>query len=249
MNQNSEPAPPQGFSAATDWLSTYPSLSRVAMGLGMIYVSIVITMLYVIGGLISVLFFHKQPPFALAAPYKDIWIFHALEFLTIIGALFCWSTPSESGATTYIVSSTIFMLASIGINLAANFFYTPLEKIGINIIAPVLIVPWIVSQILFVLYLRKLALFLNAPKLVIAARKVLIAAIIFGGLFLAMFHFIFEIYNLPRMRLPQDNPPALGLVLASSLTTLACMIVGLYLLVKCGNLLSNLRKTIRSGRS
>jgi len=248
MNENNVAAPPQELSAATDWLSKYPSLNQVAMGLGMIYVSIVITLLFVIGELISVLFFHKQPPFDLAAPYKDIWIFHALEIMTIIGTRFCWSTPYESGAIAYIVSSTIFMLASIGINLAANFFYIPLEKIGINIIAPALIVPWIISQILFVLYLRKLALFLNAPKLVIAARKVLIAAIIFGGLFLAMFHFIFEIYNLPRMPLPQDNPPA-GFVLASSLTTGACFIVGLYLLVKSGNLLSNLRKTIRSGRS
>jgi hypothetical protein len=240
---SNQPALPESSLSETDWLSKYPSLRRVAIGLGMIYASIVITLLLVIGGFFSMLFFHKQP-FTLASPYMVISILYALEFLTTVGTLLCLSTPSDSGANNYIVSSVMFMLISISITLAASFFQSLPEMIK-NINPPA----WVVSEILFVLYLRKLALFLNAPKLVIAARKVLIAVIISGGLFLAFFHFISEIYNPTRMRLPQANTPAPGFALAFGLTTLAWCIVSLYVLVKYGNLLSNLRKTIRSGQS
>src|ERR1700733_10239242 len=55
-----QPMLPEGSSAATDWLSTYPSLKRVATGLALIYASLTITMVLVIGILFLMFLVPKQ---------------------------------------------------------------------------------------------------------------------------------------------------------------------------------------------
>jgi len=238
--------PVESGNAMTDatWVSKYPELRQVATGLGILYATIVIGLLLGIGIAIALVILKPQnPPNVAAAERSTLGIAMmivslAVYGLNMVGTLLCLATPRESGGKNLIQCSVVFMLLSASISLA-GFLMGPLS----STISAISMPAWTLSILLFVIYLRKLALFLNAPKLVRAGTRLIVAEIVFGALSLGNFYFVMNTFGPGR----QVQRPAMeNIAIAIGVMGLATFICAIYVLIAYSNLLRNLRKRIYS---
>ena len=244
VNLNS-PMPSEMHPSAAGWLYTAgPSMQHVATGLGLLYASIVLVLLAVIAIIVWAITAGamagpvKQPqPAGLPIPMQiTYWVLLGTYFLSAMGTLLCLATPAETGATSFIQGSVVFMLINIAITLSRWLFGFHSSLFGL--ISPAV---YIVSAFLFVLFLRKLARFLGRYDLAARASQVLIGGTVFVVLILVILVAIaWTIIPLHR------GAERIWISLALALTL---CVTAIYVLVKYANLLNALRKTIRAVRS
>jgi hypothetical protein len=231
------PGMPTDTAADQTWASKYPELRKVATGLGILYATIVIGILLGMGTVLAMIILKPQiPPKTLSIGIAIASL--ALYGFNVVGTLLCLATPRESGGKNLIQSSVVFMLLSASISLA-GFIIGPLSSTLSAISMPA----WTLSTLLFVIYLRKLALFLNSPKLTRAGTRLIVAEIVFGALSLGNFYFVMNTIGPGRqVQRPAMENYAIPMVIVG----LATFICALYVLIAYSNLLRNLRKRIYS---
>jgi hypothetical protein len=97
------------------------------------------------------------------------------------------------------------------------------------------------SILLFIFFLRKLALYLGAPKLTARARNLIIA----GILFMVVVYIWTSQMSIFFLKGPQAQVDNVG---GFMLTGLLFIVLGFYMLIKYLSLLRDLRTIIRAGR-
>ena len=215
------------------------ALSRVATGLAMMYWSLVGTFVLIVSMFVIGLVAHGQPDMVPPIMVALSWAILALTALSVAGTLFCLATPEETGARSLLVGSVVFML--IGTTLqVAGLLGIHIPDILNSISAPT----QIVSAILFVLFLRKLAQFLAAPELAKRATRLVIAGIIGVLLGLAMAWLIGQHQPFDAED-PEALPAGAGALMGISL---ALLVVALYAILAYLTLLRDMRRTILGHR-
>ncbi len=234
---------------AVQWLGTpSPSLTRVANGLGMIYAGIVVALLAGIGGgiLFGVLVAGQNLEaaqlvgFLIFAGTIIAWI------LNIVGNLFCLATPAETGAQGMIYAS----VASMGINLIITVGVW--LKIMPDGARNVQLLFGLISGVTFLIFLRRLALFIGRLDLANRARSILIWC---AGLFLALVAALaimigsagFAAFQAAAKGRAAELGNAAGGVATGGFMILVILIAALITFVRYANLLTYLRKAILSG--
>ncbi len=234
---------------AVQWLGTpSPSLMKVANGLGMIYAGIVVALLAGIGGGILVGVLTAGRNFD-AAEFVAIMILVASIvswILNIVGSLFCLATPEESGAQGMIYAS----VAAMGINLLITIaMWLKLMPHGANNIQYLLS---LISGVTFLVFLRRLALFIGRQDLAARARSILAWCI---GLFIALVAALaimvgsagWAVLDAAARGRAANLGNAAGGVAAGGLMILIVAIAALITFVRYANLLTYLRKAILTG--
>ncbi len=152
-----------------------PGLQQVATGLGLVYYGIVAVLLGVIVGAIGPMFVGRGMPNANAM--LVVLLFAGLlalagYVLMFIGPIFCLAVPAESGSKPLIVSSVVLMIISF-VGAIANLFTTasPALSLLVNIVG-------MVSLILFLLFIKKLAQFIGRPDIAQFATVVLVINVV-----------------------------------------------------------------------
>ncbi len=216
----------------TDWLTAYPTLRKVSIGLAIIYYGFAISLLasMALGVLGAAL--HDQHP--TITHYFGLLIVAAMLLSDICGRFLFLDTPSEVGVTKLIY--VCFVLTLIG-------QCSVLAKLLLNVTSPIFyLITWPINTIafvLFLLYLRALARFLNSTRLASRARNVLIVGLIFPVLAWIGSLMLPKIVN-------NGNEPNFESLVPFLLLGFTCFVLGLYFLIKYLTLLQELRSTIRA---
>jgi hypothetical protein len=165
--------------AATEWLGAQSeSLRRVAFGLGMIYFGIVLVLvaIVVLIGMIALRVDVRVAEWGL-------WGVRLLSLmgavLSLVGALFCLATPSETRARGLIftsVGATLVALLLAFFNFLQQMRLVAQLPAAFNYAAPLLIVASIVS---FLWFLRRMNQFIGRRNL---ARRAIVVIVYVGFL-------------------------------------------------------------------
>jgi hypothetical protein len=213
---------------------TTASLRKVASGLGLVY-----------AGLCMIVFAILLPFLAfpvMGGPHRLVIIATGLLLITgivldTVGRLLCLAMPQErSGAKIIIILAVAFDL------IALVFSLLNLAKLFIpNLMLPPVLAlvqtPMsIVGSVLFVMFLRMLALYVGREDL--AGRAILV--LILGGVLVALLVVIVAMAFMSLQRGPQ--PGAAGT--AVGILGLVTLVLGIVELVLYGNLLTYLRKAV-----
>jgi len=207
--------------------SAASSLRTVATGLGLAYAGLCLSVLAVLTPILGGMFVGPRNMDSLVLVAALLVAVGAV--LDVIGRLLCLAMPSDaSGTRVLIFVSVAFSLLAFAISLLhlgnKLFGLGVLEQLMENLAIPTSLV----GTVLFVLFLRGLALYVRRPRLAGLA----VAALIAGGVeVVAYFGMV-------------------GLILTTGLLGLALLgwgvlAVGLGLIILYGNLLTYLRQAVR----
>ena len=218
---------------------TAVSLEKVGTGLGLVYAGLCLTVFAIVfvpllGGLV-----------AGPANLRTVFIVAGLLMvsgivLDMVGRLFCLAMPAEhSGAKTIILLAVIFALIALALSLAglaqffiAGFFLPPALTLAQTPLS-------ITGSVLFVIFLRMVALYIRREDL---ARRAIVVLTL-GGVLLALLMGIFAMAFLGVLRGVQGGvAPVGGAAAGVGALGLVTLVVGLVELVLYGNLLTYLRK-------
>ena len=200
------------------WLQTSSvGLSRTLTGLNLVYYGIVIAFLSLISFVTMVIF----PPLVFVSIIGVL--FGYLTFL--IGPLFCLAVPSETGAKSWIVGAVCFQLLGLGLTLVNGVMpgaLPPIFRSAGSLAA-------LISSILFMMFMRRLATYIGRGDLSAKAVNILVlgAAILLTSL----------VAPLAR---PQLDRVAWVLMIPS--------ILFLVFFVMYANMINSLRLALKSGR-
>jgi hypothetical protein len=150
-----------------EWMQTDKAgLSKTALGLTVVYSGIVLLLLCLISMLATIF-----APFLMPLVFGAIIIAAIMMF---VGPIFCLSVPPETKAQGLIVGSVVLQLINLALTIVA---FAGIELFGIQAFSQLF---GVLSAVLFVLFMRKLALFIGRPDLASRASNVLIlAAVVF----------------------------------------------------------------------
>jgi hypothetical protein len=227
-------------------------MKRVANGLAVLYYTLAISVLISMAiGVLSAVYY-KTPRYQMT---QFAWpaLFVVVTVLNLIGMWLCLDTPDDSGARNLIRTSLILTLSGLGMSVLRYLLIVPgafvFPWVGVvhNSLAIVLLHSFIVlttialnwsSRIVFVLYLRKLAIYLSERKLVTRARNLLIAGIITAVCIEA----IPIAFGIARPSL--GKPAADNFYVFFGLAGFGIVILGWYILITYLKLLRDLRTKI-----
>ncbi len=162
---------------AAQWLqSPSTSLTKVANGLGLIYMGIVVILFAIIGGILSLFLLARTP--AMAA---TILAFIGLAVLAgvvlnIVGSVFCLATPEETGAAGMIYASVGAMGLGLLITVSSWLVALPPTMYLVQMVLN------LAAGVTFLLFLRKLAQFIGRADFAAKAKSVLIWCGICAGI-------------------------------------------------------------------
>lgn len=232
---------------AEEWLRTSDaSLQKVAAGLGLIYMGLVVLLAtIVIGGVIGGIM-GARGELARAAPPQEFGMI-ALAIgggallgyvLNLIGTLRCMATPEESGAKGLINATAALMVVSLLMILFNFFAESPIVGVVQRLVS-------LIGGVTFVIYLRRLAEFIGSERLARKARTILILlavgvvllVVIIAALVVAFAEF--PVHG-------GGGPPSLAI--AAGVASLVLLIGGLITFVMYANLINAMRKVIQQGR-
>ncbi|MCE9545839.1 MAG: hypothetical protein K8T25_10025 [Planctomycetia bacterium] len=219
-------APP--ISVGAEWVGkASPELRRVGLGLLLVYAGICLVLLAAIC-LVGIVLFAgglgrlggRMPALFGLALMGMIIVGYLLQ---TIGPFFCLAVPSESGAKPLIITSVALMMLSL---VPYGLTFVDAGPIASFVGGG----GYLLSAVLFVLFLRKLALFIERPKLAGRAITVLVVAVVITLAFIGLVAAPFSGILLP---------PYVG-YLAPVLALAALVNFILY-----ANLINSLRKELR----
>jgi len=245
FNPYAAPASTAMHPRAAEWLRSTddPSLQKVAQGLGLIYLSIVILvgsviLMFVLGLVLTAAEGPAAPRGALGG-VPIVVVLGGLAMivgylLSLVGSFMCLATPAETGAKGLITASVVLMVLSLVLNIA-NFFARSRGTEGLTNLFSV------IGGICFIIFLRRLALFIGATHLAERARNILIALV--AGVAIIILMVILAIAG----GLNAARGGGGGLVAIAFFLGVVLVIGGLVVFVMYANLINNLRKAIQSG--
>ncbi len=173
MPQDNPYAAPQTFdmtSPGAEWaVNDSPALRRTGLGLSLVYYGIITLLLTATVGAIVVPFLLPKAPMVLIVVGIAIM---AGFLLLVIGPILCLAVPSESGAKGFILGSVTLQVINVAFSVAQQFAGIPQALI------PVTQLVSIVSAILFVMFMKKLAEYIGRPDLAKRAQNVLIIGVV-----------------------------------------------------------------------
>jgi hypothetical protein len=207
------------------WISVKsPELRRTGVGLALVYYGIVILLVSLIAGAFAIPFFGVE--------FIIVFGIGALAglLMMIIGPILCLSVPEETGAKGFIIGSVCCQLLNLGVNIGSSFF--PEEAIVPTVVEGVGSLVGLIGGMLFVMFMRKLALFINRDDLAGRAKTILVTG--FAVLGLAI------VGTGLASTVPRANP----LFALPGLLMLVAVIGGLILFMKYANLVNALRKIL-----
>jgi hypothetical protein len=209
---------------------------HVATGLKLIYASLVLLVLLFVGGFVGGIFIAgRAAPGAGAVELSPLLLgLLALGILAtilgIVGKIYCLDVPEKVKATGVIYTAVALSVVSVCFDVAKAF-----PSIAISLGPFATIGNWLgmAANILFLVFLGRLAEFLGSPKLVARARFVLFGSIFAGVSFLVL------LFGLPLVVFaPQDLAKIVGV---------ASIVIGIFalvLFVSYANLISELQRTL-----
>jgi len=156
--------------------------------------------------------------------------------LVLIGPLFCLAVPAESGSKGFIIGSVVCTLASLA-PLATTWLgirFTPFDSSASSVISTL-------GAILFMLFLRKLSLYIGRPDLARRAMAVLISAIVICVLLIGSALFVLGV----RASSAVPGGAAAGGAAGAGVLMLVLMIAALVVFILYANLVNSLRKALR----
>jgi hypothetical protein len=251
QNQTNPYASPMAMDmspVAVQWLQTpSTSLTKVANGLGLIYTGICVTLLSAIGGpILMIVDGRSLGAVGLMLMLIGLGVIAGLV-LNIVGSIFCLSTPPETGAQGLIYTSVgamgLGLLITVG-SWIALLTQTPFPQ-GLSGLQQLLN---LVAGITFMLFLRKLALFIGRMDLAGKAKSILIWCCICIGLFIASLVLMIGSAGAAFLqggeRAVENAGTGFGI---GGMLALAAVIIGLITFVRYANLLTYMKKAILSG--
>jgi hypothetical protein len=235
---------------AVQWLGTpSPSLLKVARGLGLIYSGICLALLSAIGGTILVAVVAAATRSAelvgLLGVLMGIGIVVA-GIMNIVGTLMCTATPEESGAKGMIYASVAAMALAVLISIGIAVGLASKQVAVVEYLAN------IISGITFLVFMKRLAMFIGRIDLAAKAQSILNWCI---GLFVAMIAvmvFTVSTVGVAFFRAAAGGQDArLGDAAAGAglgfIMMAVIAIAALITFIRYANLLTYLRKAILSG--
>lgn len=232
--------------AAAQWLGDRsPSLMRVATGLGLVYASVLIIMLAIVGGGIAGGIIGagagdaNKVDLAIAqhrSLFMGILVLGIIgRLIYLLGSAFCVATPAEARAKEFISVSVATMIIAIVIQIAIVMQIVP-DKLQ-----PVQLILMVASWLTFMYFLRRIAEFVGRPDFVSRAGSTLaltwVLAVVIAG--------ILGITLLARA--PVNPGQGNGMLALIGLLGIAGLICGLIAVVKFASLVKDVRKVILSG--
>lgn len=149
-----------------EWMANQPvALSNTALGLSLVYYGIVLFLFSLILGMLAGFFL---PVVALLA-LPGILIGPILMF---VGPLFCLTVPAQTNAKGLIIATVVLQLA----NYVAIFL--PMFGFDFGEFQPFMQTLNLLSNICFLLFMRKLAMFIGHDDLAARASRILIGGIV-----------------------------------------------------------------------
>jgi hypothetical protein len=228
---------------AVQWLGTpSPSLQRVATGLALVYASVLVILLAIvggglIGGVIGAM--ARNPNAVPHAIDQHRALFIAIflvgmtgRVLNLVGSLFCLATPPESRAQGLILISVAATIAAIAVQLGIVF------RLVSEDLNPVQLILIVIAGLTFVLFLQRTALFIGRSDLAGRAKSIFI----WFGIVLIM---IVAIFGLALNGAPRPGGDEVFVIVG--LLSIASLITGLVTVARYANLLAVIRKAILSG--
>ncbi len=167
--------------------------------------------------------------------------------LNLVGGIFCLATPSETGAQGLIYASVGCQVLSVIINLAATFGAIPADALKTAAYTQQLLA--LISSVTFVLYLRRLSLFIGRTDLAQRAVTLLIlGAMMIGLIVVLIVGAVLAVGNAQA-----NNAQALGNALAglgglTVIVMISLVVLFLVALVKYVNVLGDMKSAILTGR-
>jgi hypothetical protein len=151
-------------------LTAYPGLRKVRQGLGYHYARVVIYLTTIFVLSVSVAFGSMATSFP---ALEEIWgvglvltviLLYMQPVLGLVGSILCLEVPPESSAKNFIIANVVLDLTAIPIGTVLR-----MADRGLLWAAPLGFTAWV----LFMLFLRRLAAFLNRPVEESSAREIL----------------------------------------------------------------------------
>ena len=230
--------------AASEWLGTpNESLRKVASGLGLIRTGllllITVMILFFVGGFFLAFNGGGRDLLPMLLVVFVVAVIVA-QILNLVGSIFCLSTPPETGARGWIVASVVAEVLSMIISVATLLGVRTEAGPGVQQLLG------IIAGVTFLLFLRKLGLFIGRPDL---AQRAVNLLIIFAVLFAIMIGSLVVTVMSVQMAIggQQFRGPAVGpeILIAIGLSVL---ILGLVALSKYLSLLADMKSAILNGR-
>jgi hypothetical protein len=232
--------------AASQWLGDRsPSLMRVATGLGLVYASVLVIMLAIVGGGIAggIIGAGAGDPnkvgLAIAQHrtlFMGIFVLGVIgRLLYLLGSVFCTATPAETRAKEFISVSVATMIVAIAIQIAIVIGVVP------ESLQPVQLILMVASWLTFTYFLRRMAEFVGRRDLVSRAKSTLAWTWVLVAL-------IAGILGITLLGLgPVNRGQAQGMLALVGVLGIAGLICGLVTVAKFASLVNDLRKAILSG--
>jgi hypothetical protein len=189
FNPYAAPATVAMHPRAAEWLQSPqdPSLQRVATGLGLIYLSILIILLTAILTMVLTVVLAQgagqrmaqgggaRVVVAEARTFGTIGLMAGIAFiigylLSVIGTFMCLATPAESGAKGWITASATLMVMSIVMQIA---LFAIRDPDTIRVVSSVQPLVGLVGGICFLVFLKRLAQFIGSDRLTRRAQRIL----------------------------------------------------------------------------
>jgi len=210
------------------------SLETVATGLGLVYAGLCLLIVSILFPFVGGLFMGPINVMAMAAGLALLAI-----LLDSLGRLFCLAMPDDQAGTKVIIYVSVAMslgaLAIAGVNLANAIYFLQggdLPLVDIPLAVYLLQTPLAgVGSVLFLLFLRNLAFYVNAPDLAGRALTVLILGVVTVAIgILFAFSVLISI--------------ALAMTFAAYYVGPGLLLLAIVLVVMYGNLLTYLRRAV-----
>lgn len=203
------------------------SFKSTALGLKLVYVSIVVMLLALIG-MIAAMFV----PLPVPAIYAIFGGFVVAPLLSLIGRCLCLTVPPETESRTYIVPAVALDLTAIAIRGVEYFHGIP--KILQDIQGPLPLLGFV----FFLLFLRKLAKFVGSESETKRATDLLKTGIVIALIFLAGITFAL----LRTAPAPSRDIDTVGFILAFVMP--GASIAMIFWLLSYVRLLNNVQKLV-----
>jgi hypothetical protein len=230
--------------AASEWLGTpNESLRKVASGLGLIRTAVLLLVFVVIIFFVGCIFLGlngggRDTMQMLLVVFAVMVI--VAQILNLVGSIFCLSTPQETGARGWIVASVVTEVLSMVISVGALLGVRGDGASGVQQLLG------IIACVTFILFLRKLGLFIGRPDL---AQRAINLLILWGVLFAIIVGSIV----LTVLAAQQANGglrfarPAVGPEILIAIG-LSMIVLGIVAVVKYLSLLADMKSAILNGR-
>lgn len=165
------------------WANEQPdALRKVKLGLTLVYIGICGILLACIG-LPILMFSFDGPDNIVPLTFVMVGAILLLSLLMFIGEVFCLAVPAESGAKTLIYAAVglqgLGFLCSLLVAVIPDTMVTAVISVVSNL-------GGIASLICFILFLRRVALYIERPDIAARAVRSLIVGAVSVGLFIAL---------------------------------------------------------------